>query len=215
MAPVSSGFPEPGKIRRGQRLVAARSAYYASHTWNPFFLHGTKTFAYEVAEQLGWKSPDVLILPAGNGTLVLGSFIGFRELVNATIVERLPRIVAVQSLACSPLYEAFTRGSDEVRPVSGAPTIAEGIAIADPVRGKQILDAIRSSGGDMIAVSEEEIVAATKEIARQGFFIEPTAGATVAGVRRYLETSPKDETIVSVLTGHGLKAAHTLQHLLF
>src|SRR5512138_2172501 len=86
-------------------LAAAETIYYASHSWNPYFFHGTKTWAFEVVEQLGWQAPDTVILPAGNGTLVIGAQLGFQELHQAGIITSLPRIVAVQSAACAPLAQ--------------------------------------------------------------------------------------------------------------
>jgi len=91
-------------------IEAASRMYYASHCWNPFFLHGTKTFAFEIWEQMGWKAPDILILPVGHGTLLLGAYLGFKELKETGMVNRIPKIVGVQSTACAPLYQAFKRG---------------------------------------------------------------------------------------------------------
>ena len=90
-------------------LAAAETTYYASHSWNPFFFHGTKTFAYELVEQLGWRAPDAVVLPAGNGTLLLGADIGFRELRAMGLIDRLPRLIAVQAAHCAPLAAAFLR----------------------------------------------------------------------------------------------------------
>jgi len=188
-------------------LAHAEKGYYASHSWNPFFFQGTKTFAFEVCEQLGWKCPDTLILPAGNGTLVLGAFIGFTELTDAGIIDAIPKIIAVQSKNCAPLYTAFHIGLSDVSPVEKAETLAEGIAIADPIRGEQILHAIRHSGGDFIAVSDEEVKASLIELGSRGFCIEPTAAATTAGIEKYLENARYGEVIVSVFTGHGLKSS--------
>jgi threonine synthase len=184
-------------------MAAAERIYYASHSWNPFFFHGTKTYAYEVVEQLGWRAPDAVVLPAGNGTLLLGAAIGFRELLSAGVIERLPRLIAVQAGRCAPLYRAF-HGLPAAAPEE---TVAEGIAIAQPVRGPQILNAVRKSGGTFLAVSEDEIRCAWAATSRQGVYIEPTSAATIAGVERYLQTADPDEQIVSVYTGHGLKAA--------
>ncbi|MEA1994045.1 MAG: threonine synthase [Euryarchaeota archaeon] len=181
-------------------LSAAEETYYASHSRNPFFFHGTKTFAFEVSEQLGWKAPDTVVLPVGNGTVLLGAYIGFNELLNAGVTERVPRIIAVQSENCSPLYRAFK----DVPAVKKKETIAEGIAIAHPIRGKQILSAVRKTGGDFIAVSDSEIKDSLSEMWKKGHFIEPTAAATIAGLKKYLKKS-SDELVVSVLTGHGLK----------
>jgi len=193
------------KTAQAAMEVASR-VYYASHCWNPFFLHGTKTFAFEIWEQMGWKAPDALILPVGHGTLFLGAYMGFKELKEAGMVRRIPRLVAVQSASCAPLYQAFKKGWEETRPIEKRETMAEGIAIAEPIRGRQILEALRGSDGEVLTVTEREIAAATKEMGRRGHFIEPTSAATVAGLKRYLKNKRK-EVIVSTLTGMGLKAA--------
>jgi threonine synthase len=195
-------------------LDAAQSSYYASHAWNPFFLHGTKTFAYEVCEQMGWKAPDTLVLPAGNGTLLLGAAIGFRELRRAGLISALPRLVAVQAARCAPLWEAFHGAPWGGEKVPAGETLAEGIAIAEPVRGAQMLAAIRETHGTVIAVEEEEIIRALRLVSRQGLYAEPTAAAAIAGLLRYLPASPREERIVTVLTGHGLKSTEKLLSLL-
>jgi threonine synthase len=191
-------------------LTAAEKMYYASHSWNPFFFHGTKTFAFEVCEQLVWKSPDTIILPVGNGTLLLGAYIGFKEMLKAGIIDRLPRIIGIQAENCAPLYNAYKNNAVEIPQVDTKKTLAEGIAIARPARGSQILDAVGQTGGEFITVSEEEIKSSLLEICRQGHYIEPTAAATIAGVRKYLPSAGEDEVIVSVFTGHGLKATEKM-----
>lgn len=188
-------------------MAAAENTFYASHTWNPFFFHGTKTWAYEVCEQLGWKAPDSVVLPAGNGTLLLGAAIGFKELTAAKIISRPPAIIAVQAEACQPLTRAFETGSQQPVKIEKRDTRAEGIAIAEPARGWQILAAVRASGGGFISVTESEIRTAQQRMASQGYFIEPTAAAVIAGLARYLSTAPDKEIVVSTFSGHGLKAA--------
>jgi len=187
-------------------IGAASKIPYASHCWNPFFLHGTKTFAFEVWEQMDWKAPDVLVLPIGHGTLFLGAYLGFKELKEAGMIKRIPRLVGVQSAFCAPLYQAFKRGWRETRPVENKETVAEGIAIAEPVRGRQILEAIQGTDGEILVVTEREIRRALKEMGRKGHFIEPTSAATIAGLKKYLRKKRGRETIVSTLTGTGLKS---------
>ncbi|NIM10958.1 MAG: threonine synthase [Candidatus Aminicenantes bacterium] len=195
-------------------LKAAETVYYASHYWNPFFFHGTKTFAFEVAEQLGWKSPDTLILAVGNGSLILGAYIGFKELYDAGIIDKIPRLIGVQTENCAPLYHAFRENLKKVPEIKGKKTIAEGIAIAAPIRGNQIIEAVRNTGGHFIVVSEDEIKESLKEMCRRGYYIEPTAAAAIAGVKKYLhhhqQGSGGDELIVLVFTGHGLKAGRKM-----
>jgi threonine synthase len=195
-------------------MEAAEHTYYASHSWNPFFFQGTKTFAYEVCEQLGWQAPDSVVLPAGNGTLLLGAAIGFDELAALGVIARAPRLVAVQSAACAPLALAFEQGLSANPPIQKGDTLAEGIAIADPIRGPQIVAAVRRSGGTFLTVAEAEIRDSLGLAARLGAFIEPTSAAVIAGLRQYLTRADPDERIVSVLTGHGLKATEKMLKLL-
>jgi threonine synthase len=187
-------------------MEAGSKIYYASHCWNPFFLHGTKTFAFEIWEQMGWKAPEVIVLPVGHGTLLLGTYIGFKELKEAGMVKRVPRLVAVQSASCAPLDLAFKKGWKETKPINKKATMAEGIAIAEPVRGGQILKAIRETDGEVLTVTEKEIGVALKEMGIKGHFIEPTSAATIAGLKKYLKRIKKG-IIISTLTGTGLKAA--------
>lgn len=193
--------------------IAAQHLYYASHSWNPFFFQGTKTFAYEVCEQLGWKAPDSVVLPAGNGTLILGCYIGFMDLLKAGIISKMPKLIAVQSENCSPLAQAFYAGQNEYAICETKPTLAEGIAIAKPIRGNQMLQLVKESLGDFITVTEDEITAAWKDCATKGYYIEPTSAATIAGLQKYIMGYP-DETIISLFSGHGLKSTDTILKML-
>ncbi len=187
-------------------LEAATHTYYASHTWNPWFFHGTKTFAFEVCEQLGWESPGTLVAPVGNGTLLLGAYIGFIELMNAGIIDRIPKLVAVQAAACAPL--ALGTGANF------SATIAEGIAVAQPVRGQEIIDAVRDSEGFFVTVSEDEILRSLKEMVSQGFYIEPTSAVVCAAISQLAGKTDLQPPVVSLFTGHGLKAAGKIVKLL-
>jgi len=159
--------------------VANTGAMYASHIYNPYFLQGTKTYAFELWEQLG-TAPEALILPVGNGTLLLGAARGFRELHAAGLIERQPALIAVQSERCPPLARAWAADSSEPALIEASPTVAEGIAIPRPPRGAQILAAVRASGGCIVEVSEEAVAPAQTEIAGRGLFVEPTAALTWA-----------------------------------
>jgi threonine synthase len=199
--------------------LAAEKCYYASHYWNPFFFHGTKTFAFEICEQLGWSAPDRIVLPVGNGTLILGAFIGFSELKEAGIIGEIPKIIAVQAANCAPLANAFLDGLDKVPEnpsVEFEKTIADGIEIAEPARGNQILKAVRDANGDFVTVSEQEIGTALLEVGKRGFYIEPTSAATIAGLKKYIESGSNygDETLVTVFTGHGLKSTENMLKVL-
>ncbi len=192
---------------------AAETQYYASHSWNPFFFHGTKTFAYEVWEQMGWKAPDTLILPAGNGTLLLGAYLGFRELKMAGLIESLPKLVAVQSERSAPLAQMFRENLSSLPRIEKKDTLAEGIAIAEPVRGGQIVAAVRETGGTFITVSEAEIETSLRALCRQGAYLEPTSAATTAAVNQYLGRLKQDEVIVTIFSGHGLKSTEKMLKL--
>ncbi|TFD65732.1 threonine synthase [Cryobacterium ruanii] len=156
---------------------------YASHVYHPYFLHGVKTYGYEIWEQRGRTLPETVVVPVGNGTMLLGCYLAFRELVAAGLAERMPRLVAVQASACSPLEQAMAQGLDAPELVDAGATIAEGIAIAAPPRGKQILRAVRASGGTIVCVTDTQTAAARRELADEGLFVEPTSAVSFAAVR--------------------------------
>jgi threonine synthase len=183
-------------------LAAAESTYYASHVWNPYFLQGTKTFAYETCEQLGWRAPDTVVLPVGNGTLLLGAFKGFEELLALGFIDTMPKLIAVQSSECDPLARAYAGDSEKPRTAKAGATVADGIAVAAPLRGRQILEAVRQSKGSFISVDDAEIEAAREEICKLGYFIEPTAAAAPAAIIYHKAGAG---VIVTALSGAGGK----------
>ena len=206
----------PGPRRKAAEAAesAADNVFYASHTWNPFFLHGTKTFAFEVCEQLGWRAPDTVVLPVGNGSLLLGSHIGFHELLKAKIIKRIPRLIAVQAAKCAPIYRAFRKNLARVTAVRPETTAAEGIAIENPARGDQILSAVRATKGQILAVEENEIYEALSLVVKSGHYIEPTSAVALAGIRQIRERLAEDQTVVTVFTGHGLKSGEKIRQLM-
>ncbi len=182
-------------------------AVYASHVYNPFFYQGTKTYAYELYEQFGKDIPETLVIPVGNGTLLLGCYYGFGELYRLGALDRLPRIIAVQAQGCAPIEKAFRAGEDTVTQVVNSGTEAEGIAIAMPMRGSQILQAIRKTKGEIILAPEEGIAPAKAMLARRGMYVEPTTAATVAGFLPYYKANREHlGRCVIPLCGAGLKA---------
>ncbi|MBI2080946.1 MAG: pyridoxal-phosphate dependent enzyme [candidate division NC10 bacterium] len=191
---------------------AARSAFYASHVWHPAFFAGTRTFAYEVWEQLGGEAPDAVVLPAGHGTLLLGCWWGFGDLVRWGYLTRAPRLIAVQAARCAPLAAGWA-GREPEPP---AQTMAEGIAIAAPVRLPQMLRAVRETRGAVLAVPEEAIAAAWRRAAAAGLYVEPTAAVPLAGLSAAVAAGlcRAGERIVVPLTGSGLKAAGAAARLL-
>ncbi len=193
-------------------LAEAARIFYASHNWHPFFLHGTKTLAYELWEDLGFIAPDNVIVPCGAGSNVLGCGIGFDELLRAGEITRLPRIFAAQPENCAPIARAFL-GQPAV---SAKPTIAEGTAIAQPLRTAEVSDVLARSQGGAVMLSEQEIAQATLDLARSGIYVEPTCAQAAAAFARLLAagTIRADETTVVVLTGTGLKSTPRIAELL-
>jgi len=183
--------------------IHAQTTYYASHYWNPFFFHGTKTCIFEIVEQLGWKPPDSLIVPVGNGTLLYGSYIGLKELQQEDIIDKLPKIIGVQAENCAPLANAWKNNSTFISHKTPKQTIAEGIAITNPVRANDILHSIKETNGDMITVTEKEILHALYHIHRKGYYIEPTSAVALAALKKLHVR--KNHVVVLPLTGHGLK----------
>ena len=186
---------------------AARGAYYASHNYSPLFLEGTKTVAFEIWEHLGRRAPDNMIFPLGNGSLLMGAYHGFTDLRTAGLLERVPRLFAVQARACAPFYEAFRKGWDDTQPIAAGSTVAEGIHIAAPVRGRQVLRAIRETGGAVLAVDELEIGEAQHLLAQQGLYVEPTSATVAAALRKMDKMIEGGQVTVVPLTGSGLKSA--------
>ncbi|MFE0245392.1 threonine synthase [Streptomyces sp. NPDC003509] len=187
---------------------AARAAadtpgtFYASHVFNPFFLHGTKTYVYEIWEDLGGTLPDAIAVPVGNGTLLLGAALATSELLAHGLIDRRPSLIAVQAEAVSPLAAAFRAGDDglSAAPAPARPTLAEGIAIPRPPRARQILAAVRESGGTFLTVTEDQIRSAQRDLAARGFFVETTGVACWAAVG-----AETDRSVVVPLCGAGLK----------
>lgn len=197
-------------------LRQAERIFYASHNWHPFFLHGTKTLAYELWEDLGFQAPDNVIIPCGAGSNVLGCEIGFSELLRAGAIDRIPRLFAVQPANVAPIAAAFLAGSDEPVACEIAPTIAEGTAIAKPIRLREVLGALRACEGGAVTVTENEIEAALLSLARIGIYVEPTCATAAAALAKLhvAGTIGAEQCTVLVLTGTGLKATARIAGLM-
>jgi threonine synthase len=189
-------------------VSAASSIFYASHNWHPFFLQGTKTLAYELWEGFGFQPPDNIVMPCGAGSNVLGCDIGFAELIRAGEITRLPRLFAVQPALCGPIAAAFLADTDQEVVTTIEPTIAEGTAIARPIRRREVIAALRASRGGAVLVPEARIMAAFTELARDGIYVEPTSAQVLAGYFHLIESGAitPDQCTVLVMTGSGLKA---------
>ena len=183
----------------------ANGLVYASHNLSPYFVEGTKTFAYEVTAQMS-PLPDHIVIPVGNGSLLMGCWKGFSELIADGTLDTMPRLHAIQAEAVMPIAAEFL-GRDWS---PGESTLAGGIAVGSPPRKNQVLRAVRESSGVALAVSDDSIVRWQKRLAAsEGIFAEPTSAAALAGIepllrRGYIE---KNETVLAAITGFGLKDA--------
>jgi threonine synthase len=197
-------------------LAATNASFYASHNWQPFFIEGTKTLAYELWEQLGFVVPDNILVPTGYGSNILGLDRGFDELRRRGEVTRIPRLFAVQAANCAAFAASWASGAEGYVPFTAVPTVADGIATVKPVRVAEVLAALRRSKGGVVAVPEDAIGPALKRLGRLGLYVEPTAATAGAALSRLLAagTISPSETTVAVLTGHGLKAAEKIGELL-
>jgi threonine synthase len=205
----------PREESEAEAIRQSNETFYASHNWQPFFLEGTKTLAYELWEDLGFRAPDNVVIPVGAGSSLLGCAFGFRELMKAGQIAKLPRLFVTQPLNCSPIDASFKAGVDTPVPREVRKTIAEGTAIRHPMRLREIVDALRESGGGTVALTEDEIIAALRRLARQGLFAEPTSASAAAALDKLSDAGSikANETTVVLLTGNGLKAASTVADL--
>ena len=187
--------------------VETEGLYYANHVYNPFFYEGTKTYIYEVYEQLH-RIPANLVIPVGNGTLFLGAMEALEELLAAGCIDAFPQIIALQSEKCDPLLQAAAQGRDDPAPVKPMPTLAEGIAIGQPMRGAEILAYAKKHSVRFVHAPEDRILEARAFLARQGVYVEHTTAANYAAYRRYCELyGPTPDTLIT-MCGAGLKSDH-------
>ena len=203
----------PGKRQDANQAVieAAKETYYASHLWNPFFAMGLQSAAFEIWEQLGGKLPPRVVVPIGGGGFFEGLYLGFAFLKQVGYVREIPQLIGVQAENCPPIHRAFQEGLPDYREMEVEATVAEGIAVQKPPRGKAVLQALRESGGYTIGVYEEEILLAEKILFSLGLFVEPTSASALAGWRK-LPPEEKEGALI-MLTGNGLKETKKLSDL--
>jgi threonine synthase len=198
--------------KAAQEACRLERKYYGSHNINPYFLEGLKTFAYEVAEQMNWAVPDNIVFPVGTGGLIVGSWKGFDELLKLGWIESFPKLHCIQASACMPIVHAYQRGLDYIEDIRESETVAGGVRIRRPARGKQVLDAVRKTDGVALAVSDGEILHHQKVLAKkEGIFAEPTSCVALAGLAKLCENKQidHDETVIVPITGFGLKDVET------
>ena len=183
----------------------------------PYRAEGKKTMGYELAEQLGWRTPDVILYPTGGGTGIVGIWKAFQEMMAlGWLTEVTTRMVAVQSDGCAPIVRAFHEGADHAEPWQGAATIAAGIRVPAAIGDYLILQALRDSGGDALTVSDQDMLGDIRAIASaEGVFACPEGAATLSGLRRMLRDGTVDPaaTIVLLNTGSAYKYLDALAGL--
>jgi threonine synthase len=186
------------------RREADRGEPYASHATLPFNLPGYATLAYELVDQLG-GAPGTVVLPAGQGGLLLGIARGFKALRQAGLISQAPRLVGVQARACAPLWAVSTYGAQGLAWVSEGETLAEGIRVRHPLRGDAVMNAVAESRGGFLAIDEQHILPGRDELARRGLYVEPTSAVVWPALAQLDHSFP--DPLVAVLTGSGFKYA--------
>lgn len=184
-----------------------------------YYVEGSKTLAFEVAEQLDWRVPDHLVVPVGSGAMLNAICKGFEELEESGLLGGVSsmHMIAAQPRGCAPVVDAFKRGEQRVRPVENPDTVAKSLAIGDPGDGAYVLKRLKQYGGIAAESTDEEIMDSILLLAKtEGIFTEPAGGVAVAVLRRMVEEGriDPDETTVCYITGNGLKATEPLMGML-
>lgn len=172
--------------------------FYVAHTWNPIYIYGAATIAFEIHEEIG--EPDVVIVPTGSGGLLLGILKGFEILKNLGKVKKIPKPIVVQGYSVQPVYKDF-KGFESAGEES---TLAEGIAVPNPPRLNEITKALEIYGGDVVLVGNSEIVNALKELTSMGFLVEHTSSTAYAAFKK-IKRNLRNLNVLIPLTGSGLK----------
>jgi len=197
-------------------LAERRRDLYLMNSLNPFRLEGQKTLAFEISDQLDSKTPDIVILPVGNGGNISAAWKGFTEFQQLSITKTRPRMIGIQAEKAAPIAKAVKRREIKIHPVRNPQTIATAIRVGSPVNWPKVLKAIRESKGTAETVTDSEILEAQRDLATlEGIFVEPASAASVAGLKKLRASGRVDpsETIVCVTTGHGLKDPSILDRL--
>jgi threonine synthase len=195
------------------RTLCIQEKIYLLNSINPYRLEGQKTIGFEIADQLGFKVPDRIVLPVGNAGNITAIYKGFKEFKTLGITDSLPKMTGIQAEGSCPIVKAIKSGAPEITPEDKPETVASAIRIGNPVNAKKALSAIRETGGTAESVTDEEILAAQRDLARlEGIGVEPASAASVAGLKKLVEmgTIGRDEIIVCITTGHLLKDPQTV-----
>jgi threonine synthase len=195
--------------RRVRELNKDNEYFDISTLKEPYRLEGKKTMGYEIAEQLNWKLPDVIIYPTGGGTGLIGMWKAFQEMIEmGWIGSALPKMIAVQSANCQPLIETWTGQQQNSKSYEGQATLANGLAVPNPFAEHMILNILRASGGKPMSVTEKDITDSMKEIARrEGMLVAPEGAALLAALKNLLAENyiSHDDNILLLNTGSGYK----------
>jgi threonine synthase len=182
----------------------------------PFYAEGSKTLGYEIAEQLGWRLPDQIVIPVASGSQLTKVHKAFQELIKLGLVEDKPyKVFGAQATGCSPVSAAFRDGHDVIRPVK-PDTIAKSLAIGNPADGVYVLDICRETGGAIEDISDDEVREAIILLARtEGIFTETAGGTTIGVLKKLVDTGALDPDLETVVinTGHGLKTLDAISSL--
>jgi len=181
---------------------------YLLNSINPYRLEGQKSLAYEICDQLNRDPPDRVVLPVGNAGNISAIWKGFTEFHKLGLIDKLPKMTGIQAEGAAPIARAVKNGKDEIVPIDRPETIATAIRIGAPISWKKAIRAIKESRGTAETVTDEEILEAQKMLARsEGLFVEPASASSIAGLKKLFEAGKidKDEVVVCVTTGHGLK----------
>jgi threonine synthase len=183
----------------------SKSGFYVGHILHPLFRDGIRSLAYEIAEQMDWHTPNCIYLPVSAGTLLLGVIQGFNDLVESGTLRTTPKIMACQTRQVSPLYHLFKNASYD--PPERLTSIADALVSVNPPLLSLMAKQLKAIDGDALIVEETEILKAFKELARNGFFVEPSSAVAYAAYKKQLENKEalESEEAVIVLTGTGLK----------
>jgi threonine synthase len=185
--------------------MPAAGKIYVGHILHPLFRDGIRSLAYEIAEQCNWEIPDYVYLPVSAGTLLLGVISGFKHLMDSSAIRSMPTVVACQTAQVSPLYHLFK--NLDYTPPETVTSIADALVSVDPPILELMYEQLKSVRGDAVMVEEDETREAYRELARKGFFVEPSSAVAYAGFKKQVSSGEvsSDARVVLILTGSGLK----------
>ena len=194
------------------KLAEKHKSIYLLNSINPFRIEGQKSLGYEICEQIDGDVPDRLIVPVGNAGNISAIWKGFSEFYKLGVIDKLPKMTGIQAVGSAPIVKAIKSHNSKIVPVAEPETVATAIRIGAPVSWKKAINAINESHGTAETVTDEEILDAQRILAQvEGIFVEPASAASIAGLKKLVRNGVinKDERIVCVTTGHGLKDPDT------